>query len=151
MAVRKVLLYPDPILEEVCEPVTTFDKKLGKLLDDMYETMMAYDGVGLAAPQIGIRKQIAVVYADDETGKIELINPQILEAGGEQTDVEGCLSFPGLYGEVSRPYYVKVRAQNRKGKFFCARGGRFSGKGDSTRIGSFAGDFIHIESGQICG
>ncbi|MFS8630786.1 MAG: peptide deformylase [Bacillales bacterium] len=118
MAVRKVLLYPDPILEEVCEPVTTFDKKLGKLLDDMYETMMAYDGVGLAAPQIGIRKQIAVVYADDETGKIELINPQILEAGGEQTDVEGCLSFPGLYGEVSRPYYVKVRAQNRKGKFF---------------------------------
>ena len=65
----------------MCEPVTTFDKKLGKLLDDMYETMMAYDGVSLAAPQIEIRKQIAVVYADDETGKVELINPQILEAG----------------------------------------------------------------------
>ena len=95
-----MLLYPDPILEEVCEPVTTFDKKLGKLLDDMYETMMAYDGVGLAAPQIGIRKQIAVVYADDETGKIELINPQILEAGGEQRR-QGNIDFPGLYGEVS--------------------------------------------------
>ena len=118
MTVRKVVLYPASILEETCDPVTKFDKKLGRLLDDMYHTMVEYDGVGLAAPQIGIKKQIAVIDIDDETGTIELINPVILEANGEQTGVEGCLSFPNLYGEVTRPYYVKVKAQNRKGKFF---------------------------------
>ncbi len=118
MAIRKIILHPDPILEEVCDPVEKFDKKLYKLLDDMYETMIAYDGVGLAAPQIGIKKQIAVVDIDDDNGPLELINPRILEAGGEQTGPEGCLSFPGLYGEVSRPYYVKIKAQDRKGKFF---------------------------------
>lgn len=118
MTVRKIVLHPDSILEESCEPVTKFDKKLGKLLDDMYETMIEFDGVGLAAPQIGINEQIAVVDIDDDTGTIELINPVVLEADGEQTGVEGCLSFPGLYGEVTRPYYVKVKAQNRKGKFY---------------------------------
>lgn len=118
MTVRKIVLHPDSVLEESCEPVTTFDKKLGKLLDDMYETMIEFDGVGLAAPQIGIKKQIAVVDIDDNIGTIELINPVILGADGEQTGVEGCLSFPGLYGEVTRPYNVKVKAQNRKGKFF---------------------------------
>lgn len=118
MTVRKVVLYPASILEETCDPVTRFDKKLGRLLDDMYHTMVEYDGVGLAAPQIGIKKQIAVVDIDDDTGTIELINPVILDANGEQTGVEGCLSFPDLYGEVTRPDYVKVKAQNRKGKFF---------------------------------
>lgn len=125
LAVRKIVFHPDSILKESCEPVTKFDKKLGKLLDDMYETMIEFDGVGLAAPQIGIKKQIAVVDIDDDTGTIELINPVILEADGEQTGVEGCLSFPGLYGEVSRPYYVKAKAQNRKGKVFIIEANGF--------------------------
>lgn len=118
MAVRKLVLYPAEILEKKCEAVTTFDKKLAKLLNDMYDTMIEFDGVGLAAPQIGLDKQIAIVDIDDESGTIELINPEIIETKGEQTGPEGCLSFPDLYGEVTRPYYVKVKAQDRKGKPF---------------------------------
>lgn len=118
MAVRKIVTYPADILEKECDQVTVFDKKLAKLLDDMYDTMIEFDGVGLAAPQIDLMMQIAIVDIDDEHGTIELINPEILETKGEQTGPEGCLSFPGLYGEVTRPNYVKVKAQNRKGKSF---------------------------------
>lgn len=118
MAVRKIVIFPAEILEQECETVTLFDKKLSKLLDDMYETMIEFDGVGLAAPQINIKKQIAIVDIDDEHGTMELINPVVLETSGEQTGPEGCLSFPGLYGEVTRPNYVKVKAQNRKGQTF---------------------------------
>jgi peptide deformylase len=110
--------YPAEILEKECERVTNFDRKLIKLLNDMYDTMVDADGVGLAAPQVGIAKQIAVVDVGDEHGRIELINPVILEARGEQTGLEGCLSFPGLFGEVKRADYVKVRAQNRRGRPF---------------------------------
>ncbi len=88
------------------------------MLNDMYDTMLEFDGVGLAAPQIGQKLQIAIVDIDDEFGTIEMINPEILETDGEQTGPEGCLSFPGLYGEVTRPEYVKIKAQDRKGKFF---------------------------------
>lgn len=84
----------------------------------MYDTMIEFDGVGLAAPQIGLDQQIAIVDIDDDSGTIEMINPEILEIKGEQIGPEGCLSFPGLYGEVSRPDYVKVKAQDRKGKFY---------------------------------
>ncbi|WP_174733878.1 peptide deformylase [Mesobacillus harenae] len=118
MAVRKIITYPADVLEQQCEPVTVFDKKLAKLLGDMYDTMIEFDGVGLAAPQIGIAKQIAIVDIDDESGTIELINPVILEENEEQTGPEGCLSFPGLYGEVTRPMKVKVKAQDRSGKPF---------------------------------
>lgn len=118
MTIRKIIVYPNPILEQPCEPVTIFDKKLSRLLDDMYETMIEFNGVGLAAPQIGINKQIAIVDIDDEHGTIELINPIIVRKEGEETDIEGCLSFPGLYGEVPRSYKVEVKAQNRKGKEF---------------------------------
>ncbi|MBU8877774.1 peptide deformylase [Bacillus sp. FJAT-29790] len=118
MAVRKIITYPAEILEVQCQPVTFFDKKLTKLLNDMYDTMLEFDGVGLAAPQIGLDKQIAIVDIDDENGTIELINPEILETKGEQLGPEGCLSFPGLYGEVIRPDYVKIKAQDRKGKYY---------------------------------
>jgi peptide deformylase len=110
--------YPADILEIECDRVEIFDKKLSKLLNDMYDTMIEFDGVGLAAPQIGLNKQIAIVDIDDEAGTVELINPVILDASGEQTDPEGCLSFPGVYGEVTRPNYVKVKAQNRKGQTY---------------------------------
>ncbi|MDF2039654.1 peptide deformylase [Cytobacillus oceanisediminis] len=118
MAVKKIVTYPAEILETECEPVKVFDKKLGKLLNDMYDTMIEFDGVGLAAPQIGLGRQIAIVDIDDDFGTIEMINPEILETNGEQTGPEGCLSFPGLYGEVTRPEYVKIKAQDRKGKYF---------------------------------
>lgn len=118
MAVKKIVTYPAEILEAECVPVKVFDKKLGKLLNDMYDTMIEFDGVGLAAPQIGLDKQIAIVDIDDDFGTIELINPEILKTDGEQTGPEGCLSFPGLYGEVTRPDYVKIKAQDRKGKFY---------------------------------
>ncbi|MCS0787276.1 peptide deformylase [Cytobacillus pseudoceanisediminis] len=118
MAVKKIVTYPAEVLEAECEPVKVFDKKLGKLLNDMYDTMIEFDGVGLAAPQIGLSRQIAIVDIDDEFGTIEIINPEILETNGEQTGPEGCLSFPGLYGEVTRPEYVKIKAQDRKGKYF---------------------------------
>lgn len=118
MTVKAIVTYPATILEQECELVTVFDKKLAKLLNDMYDTMIEFDGVGLAAPQIGINKQIAVVDVDDESGTIEMINPEILETKGEQNGVEGCLSFPGLYGEVSRPYFVKIKAQDRKGRTY---------------------------------
>jgi peptide deformylase len=116
MAILPIVMHPDPILEKECEKVTDFDKKLKKLLANMYDTMLEADGVGLAAPQVGIDLQVAVVDIGDESGTIELINPEIIDADGTQTDLEGCLSFPGLYGEVTRPYVIKVRTQDRKGR-----------------------------------
>ncbi|PEK39164.1 peptide deformylase [Bacillus pseudomycoides] len=118
MAVLEIVKYPDEVLETPCERVMNFDKKLVNLLKDMHETMLVADGVGLAAPQVGVSLQVAVVDIGDDTGKIELINPVILEKRGEQVGPEGCLSFPGLYGEVERAEYIKVRAQNRRGKIF---------------------------------
>ncbi|MGZ9782749.1 peptide deformylase [Bacillus cereus] len=118
MAVLEIVKHPDEVLETPCERVINFDKKLVNLLKDMHETMLVADGVGLAAPQVGVSLQVAVVDICDDTGKIELINPVILEKRGEQVGPEGCLSFPGLYGEVERAEYIKVRAQNRRGKIF---------------------------------
>ncbi|MFT4413512.1 peptide deformylase [Fredinandcohnia humi] len=124
MSLLQIVKYPNEILEVECETVTTFDRKLAKLLNDMYDTMLEEDGVGLAAPQVGIAKQVAIVDIGDDTGLIELVNPIILEQRGEQIGPEGCLSFPGLFGEVIRYDYIKVRAQNRKGKTYIieARG-----------------------------
>ena len=116
MAIKKIVTYPADILEKECSPVQSFDRKLAKLLDDMYETMIEFDGVGLAAPQIGIDKRIAIVDVDDELGTIEMINPRVIQTSGEQTGPEGCLSFPDLYGEVTRPNYVKIEAFDRKGR-----------------------------------
>lgn len=118
MSVLEIVKHPNEVLETPCERVMNFDKKLVNLLKDMHETMLVADGVGLAAPQVGVSLQVAVVDIGDDTGKIELINPVILEKRGEQVGPEGCLSFPGLYGEVERAEYIKVRAQNRRGKIF---------------------------------
>ncbi|CAM4027643.1 peptide deformylase [Bacillus manliponensis] len=118
MATLEIVKHPNEVLETPCQRVMNFDKKLVKLLKDMYETMLLADGVGLAAPQVGVSLQVAIVDIGDDTGKIELINPVILERRGKQVGPEGCLSFPGLYGDVERAEYVKVRAQNRRGKVF---------------------------------
>ena len=117
MALRKILTRKDPVLAKKCHPVTVFDRKLHDLLDDMKDTLLDSQGVGLAAPQIGIlRRVVLVMNAEDEI--IELINPEIVFTEGEQTGWEGCLSVPGLYGEVTRPYRVRVKAQDRNGNVF---------------------------------
>ncbi|MFS0778694.1 peptide deformylase [Neobacillus sp. 3P2-tot-E-2] len=125
MAIRKIVMYPAEVLEKKCRPVVKFDKKLAKLLDDMYDTMIEHDGVGLAAPQIGIDERIAIVDIDDESGTIEMINPRIINTSGEQTGPEGCLSFPDLFGEVTRPNYVKIEAFDRKGRKFTLEAEEF--------------------------
>ena len=117
MALRKILTRKDPVLAKVSHPVTKFDEKLCDLLDDMRETLIDSQGVGLAAPQIGIlRRVVLVINSEDEI--LELINPEIVFTEGEQTGFEGCLSVPGLYGEVTRPYRVRVKAQDRNGNSF---------------------------------
>lgn len=120
MAVREIRQKDDEILSKKCKEVTCFDKKLWILLDDMYETMQKSNGVGLAAPQVGILKRAAVI--DVGEGKIELINPVITKTSGTQTGNEGCLSVPGVFGEVERPKKVKVKAQDRNGNFFEIKG-----------------------------
>ncbi|RLQ95792.1 peptide deformylase [Falsibacillus albus] len=118
MAVLQIVEHPAAVLEAKCRKVNEYDEKLHQLLDDMYETMVEADGVGLAAPQIGIDQQIAIVEIDEESGTIEMVNPEILETKGEQLGIEGCLSFPNLYGEVSRPYYVRIKAFDRNGQAY---------------------------------
>ncbi len=116
MAVREILLFGEELLRERSAEVDKFDAELWELLDDMYETMCAADGVGLAAPQIGVLKRVVVIDIGDENGRIELVNPVILSMRGRQTEPEGCLSYPGKQGVVKRPAYVRVRALDRYGK-----------------------------------
>ena len=120
MGLRKILTDKEPALHKVCKPVTSFDSKLHKLLDDMGETMQDANGVGLAAPQVGILRRVVVVDLGDEI--LELVNPTLVETDGEQVGAEGCLSVPGKYGLVKRPAYAKVRAQDRDGEWFEVEG-----------------------------
>ncbi len=129
MGLRKILTDKEPALHKVCKPVTDFDTKLHKLLDDMTQTLIDSGGVGLAAPQVGILRRIFLVDVGTEEPEIvEFINPEILETDGEQVGAEGCLSVPGKYGLVKRPYYVKVRAQDRNGVWFEAEGEELIGR-----------------------
>lgn len=114
MAKRRIMTGDAECLYKVCRKVGNFDKRLAVLLDDMAETMYDAEGVGLAAPQVGILKRAVVIDCGD--GLVELINPEILEASGEQGGYEGCLSFPGESGYVVRPNHVRVRAMNRFGE-----------------------------------
>ncbi|MBQ3124703.1 MAG: peptide deformylase [Clostridia bacterium] len=120
MALREIRYREDEVLYKRCKEVVKFDEKLAILLDDMYETMQKANGVGLAAPQVGILKRAVVI--DIGEGRIELINPEIIETSGSQNGSEGCLSFPGLFGEVERPNFVKVKAFDRNGKEFELEG-----------------------------
>ncbi len=120
MAIRKIVLEGDEMLRKKSRPVDAFDEKLFTLLGDMAETMYQANGVGLAAPQVGVLRRVVVI--DVGEGLIELINPKIMAYSGEQDDVEGCLSSPGEYGYVKRPKYVIVKAQDRHGKTFTIKG-----------------------------
>ena len=120
MGLRKILTDKEPALHKVCKPVTSFDWRLHKLLGDMRETLIDSGGVGLAAPQVGILRRVVLVDNGEEI--LELVNPELLETNGEQEGPEGCLSVPGRYGLVKRPYHAKVRAQDRYGNWFEAEG-----------------------------
>ncbi len=120
MGLRKILTVAEPALHKTCRPVENFDNKLHSLLDDMQETLLDSGGVGLAAPQIGILRRVVLVDTGDEV--LELVNPELVETAGEQEGAEGCLSVPGKYGLVKRPYYAKVRAQDRNGNWYEAEG-----------------------------
>lgn len=120
MALRKIRTEEEAVLRKVSKEVQQFDDALGILLDDMADTMYEANGVGLAAPQIGQLKRIFVV--DIGEGLIEFINPVVLETDGEQFGEEGCLSVPNKYGNVRRPMYAKLRAQDRHGNFFEVEG-----------------------------
>ena len=120
MAIREIRKYDDPALYKVCRPVEKFDERLGELLDDMAETMYQANGVGLAAPQVGILRRVVVIDVGD--GIIELVNPRILRTAGSETTSEGCLSFPGEYGLVERPTEVEIEAEDRHGNTFRMTG-----------------------------
>ena len=115
MALRKIVEIGDPILNKKCRPIEKFDDKLATLIDDMFKTMYAANGVGLAGPQVGMLKRVVVIDVGD--GPMELVNPEIVMTQGEQRVSEGCLSVPGKYGVCSRPAKVQVKAQNRNGKW----------------------------------
>ncbi|MEE1225438.1 MAG: peptide deformylase [Clostridia bacterium] len=136
MAIREIRVKDDEILYKKCKEVVKFDEKLHILLDDMYETMKEHDGVGLAAPQVGIIKRVVVIDVGD--GKIELINPVIIEESGVQNGAEGCLSVPKVFGEVERPMYVKVRAQDRNGEWFEI-------DGEELKARAFCHEIEHLE------
>ena len=122
MALRKIRTEEDPVLGKISKPVVSFDAKLHLLLQDMKDTMRKAEGVGLAAVQIGILRRVVIMDVGDEHGLVEAINGEIIEARGEQNEIEGCLSLPHKSGITSRPMYVKFRAQDRYGNWFEAEG-----------------------------
>ena len=127
MAIREIITQGDIRLAKKCHAVTEFGQRLWDLLDDMRDTLIDSQGVGLAAPQIGIMRRVVLVI-NDENEIMELVNPEILETEGEQTGPEGCLSVPGKFGMVTRPYYVKVKAQDRFGNWYEAEGEELTGR-----------------------
>ncbi len=120
MALRNILKNDDPMLRKACRPVTEFNERLWQLLDDMADTMYKAEGVGLAGPQVGMLRRVFVMDVGD--GLVEAINPEIIEESGTQIGQEGCLSFPNQWGYVSRPNKVKMKAQDRFGKWFIMTG-----------------------------
>ena len=120
MALRRILDDKESALHKVCKKVINFDGRLHRLLDDMHDTLEDSGGVGLAAPQVGILRRVVLVDNGEEV--LELVNPELVETDGEQVGPEGCLSVPGKYGLVKRPFYAKVRAQDRFGNWFEADG-----------------------------
>ena len=114
MARRKIVQVGDPILRKVCKPVENFDSKLGELIDDMIETLHHAEGLGLAAPQVGILRRVCIVEYDDEL--YELVNPKLVKSKGKCVDNEGCLSVPGYRGLVERPEQIDITYFDRNGK-----------------------------------
>lgn len=138
MAIRKIVLEGDPCLKKQCRPVTEFNQRLWMLLDDMAETLADAHGAGLAGPQVGVLRQIALVMQEDES-YLEIINPQITFEEGEQDGPEGCLSVPDLYGMVKRPMTITVRAQDRSGAWFERKAEGFTARAFCHEIDHLSG------------
>ena len=138
MALRKIVEQGEDCLNKVCRPVTEFNPRLRALLDDLVETLSKAGGAGLAAPQVGILRRACVVMDVDTEEYIELVNPEIVSQSGEQTGPEGCLSVPGKWGLVTRPNYVRVRAQDRDG-------GWFEIEGEELMARCFCHELEHLE------
>ena len=136
MALRKITTQGDRILGKKARKVTEFDGRLHELLEDMADTLEEANGVGLAAPQVGVLRSVVVV--SDGYEFLELINPEIIESSGEQNGVEGCLSVPGKFGIVTRPNFVRVRAQDRDGEWFEA-------EGEELMARAFCHELDHLE------
>ncbi len=136
MAIRQIVKEGDDVLTKKCRTVEKFDERLAILIDDMIETLHLSNGVGLAAPQVGILKRVVVI--DVGEGVIELVNPKIIAYSGEQETLEGCLSCPGEWGITKRPDYVKVKAQDRFGNEFTIEGRELLAK-------AFCHELDHLE------
>ncbi len=138
MAIRNIVTKGDDVLRKICRTQLTFDDKLAMILDDMKDTMYQAEGVGLAAPQVGLLRRFCIVDIGDEDGLIELINPVIIETSGSQIGQEGCLSIPGESAEVERPMYVKVRAQDRFGNNIVV-------EGEGLKARAFCHEIDHLD------
>lgn len=137
MALRKIVTLEDPVLRKTSRKVEKFDKRLWDLLDDMKDTLYSANGAGLAAVQVGILRRVVVIDVGD--GIMELVNPEITERSDEkQEEVEGCLSIPGRYGVTERPEWVKVKAQNREGKWVVY-------KGEGLKARCFCHELDHLD------
>lgn len=136
MAIRQIVKEGDSVLTKKCREVTKFDERLATLIDDMIETLHLANGVGLAAPQVGVLRRVVIV--DVGEGPIELVNPKIIAYSGEQESLEGCLSCPGEWGITRRPNYVKVKAQDRNGNEFTVEGKELLAK-------AFCHELDHLE------
>jgi peptide deformylase len=118
LTIRTIVKNPNEILTTPTKKVRKFDRKLATLLKDMHDTMLDSDGIGIAAPQVGESIRVAIVDLGEGEDIIEMINPEVLETEGSVIDIEGCLSFPELYGEVERPFFVRIKAQERDGTWY---------------------------------
>lgn len=136
MAIRQIVKEGDSVLTKKCREVVKFDERLAILIDDMIETLHLANGVGLAAPQVGVLRRVVIV--DVGEGPIELVNPKIIAYSGEQESLEGCLSCPGEWGITRRPNYVKVKAQDRNGNEFTVEGKELLAK-------AFCHELDHLE------
>ena len=136
MAIRNILKQGEDALRKKCREVTAFNERLSQLLDDMKETLVFADGVGLAAPQVGVLKRVCIVDVGD--GLIELVNPVITERRGEQRELEGCLACPGKNGYTLRPMWVKVEAYDRSGK-------KFTVEGEGLKARAFCHEIDHLD------
>ena len=140
MAIRKILTVGDPVLTKKCRTIENIDQRTLTLLDDLADTLYESGGVGLAAPQVGVLRRAVVI--DVGEGLIELINPEIIQTDGEQTDAEGCLSYPGKFGLVTRPNRVTVRAMDRSGAIF-----ELTGEGLLAR--AFCHELDHLDGNMF--
>lgn len=149
MAIRQIRTIGDDILRKTCKPVKEVTPRTRELIEDMFETMYETNGVGLAAPQVGILKQIAVVDVEDGNQYV-LINPEIIETAGSQTGSEGCLSVPGKSGTVTRPNYVKVRAFDENMEQFELEGEELLARAICHECAHLRGElFVDVVEGEL--